>query len=74
MVIGMITVFLILFLVYLTGHLLIRGINRWAPQASVNSKGQSASGAIAPAKVAAITAAVEIFSEGTARIVKIEKE
>jgi oxaloacetate decarboxylase gamma subunit len=74
MVIGMITVFLVLFLVYLTGNLLISAINRWlpAPVVEVNQKVRQSE--ISTSKVAAITAAVEIFSGGTARVTKIEKE
>lgn len=63
--IGMITVFLVLFLVVLTGNLLIRFVNRLAPKAVEGI----------PAKtVAAITAAVDAFTEGKGRITKIEKE
>ena len=70
----MITVFLILFLVYLTGILLIKALNRWLPEVTISGTKSNSDVAISPAKVAAITAAVEIFSEGKARIITIEKE
>jgi oxaloacetate decarboxylase gamma subunit len=64
MLIGMITVFVVLMLVVFTGNLLIRFINRFA----------SDEDKIAPAKVAAITAAVEAFTHGKGTITKIEKQ
>jgi oxaloacetate decarboxylase gamma subunit len=61
--IGMITVFVVLALVVLTGNLLIRIVNRISPEQD----------GIAPAKIAAITAAVGAFTQGRGRITKIEK-
>ena len=61
--IGMITVFTVLLLVVITGNILIRIVNRLA-----DDKTQ-----IMPAKIAAITAAVETFTQGRGRITKIEK-
>ncbi len=63
--IGMITVFVVLLLVVLTGNFLIRLVNRLVPDHG---------GDLEPAKVAAITGAVEAFTEGKGRITKIEKE
>jgi oxaloacetate decarboxylase gamma subunit len=63
MAIGMITVFLVLALVVITGNLLIRLINRVTPELD----------GISPAKVAAITAAVESFTFGKGNITNIEK-
>ncbi len=59
----MITVFLVLALVVITGNLLIRLINRITPELE----------GISPSKVAAITAAVESFTLGKGTITKIEK-
>lgn len=61
--IGMITVFVVLFLVVVTGNVLIRVVNKITP-----TDGLSA------AKVAAITGAVEAFTEGRGRITRIEKD
>ncbi len=64
--IGMITVFVVLSLVVVTGNILI--------QLSNKLNGSSDDGPIAPAKIAAISAAVETFTQGTGRITKIEKD
>jgi oxaloacetate decarboxylase gamma subunit len=61
--IGMITVFVVLALVVLTGNLLIRFVNRISPDQD----------GIAPVKIAVITAAVNAFTEGKGKITKIEK-
>ena len=67
--IGMITVFVVLSLVVITGNILIRTVNRFIPEeVSVQPPSSSDdSGAIA-----AITAAVEIVTQGQGRITKIE--
>ena len=65
--IGMITVFTVLFLVVLTGNILIRFVNR------LKLSEMTPQQAIAPNKVAAISAAVEAFTQGKGRITKIEK-
>lgn len=76
MLIGMITVFLVLFLVYLTGTILIRIVNIWFPEsqpvAPVSPRTQNQG--ITPQQIAAITTAVEIFTEGRAQIINIEKQ
>jgi oxaloacetate decarboxylase gamma subunit len=72
MVIGMITVFLVLLLVYFTGNILIRVINQWLPEPTSIVKSSGTEG-IDTKKIAAISAAIELFSEGKARITKIEK-
>ena len=64
--IGMITVFVVLFLVVVTGNLLIRLVNKLNFSENGN--------AITPSKVAAITSAVEVFTEGKGRITKIEQQ
>ena len=65
----MITVFVVLTLVVITGKILIRIVNRLFPE--IETRG---SFGIEGAKVAAITTAVEIVTEGTGRITKIEKQ
>ncbi len=60
--IGMITVFIVLLLVVLTGNILIRIVNRLSEDQ------------ISAAKVAAISGAVEAFTQGRGKITKIEKD
>ncbi len=68
LIIGMITVFVVLLLVVLTGNALISIVNRLSPAAPITSqKDEEAS------KVAAITAAVEVFTQGKGHITKIDK-
>lgn len=83
LVIGMITVFIILGLVVLTGQVLIRITNRFAPDIKESPKGI---GVIAPnsnntlpsiptinkKKLAAIIGTVEMITHGKGRIEKIE--
>lgn len=63
--IGMITVFVVLLLVVITGNILIRLVNRFSPA------GQEG---ISKKTVAVLTAAVEAFTEGKGSITKIEKQ
>jgi len=71
LVIGMLTVFVVLTLVVLTGKLLISIVNLLPKETiipvRVNNQG------IENSKIAAITAAVEAFTEGKGNIKKIEK-
>jgi oxaloacetate decarboxylase gamma subunit len=64
MVMGMITVFVILSLVVIVGKLLIRLVNFFTPPSKSTPD---------PEVVAALTAAVEVFTEGKGRIIRIEK-
>ena len=64
MVIGMITVFIVLLLVVVTGNILIRLVNRLAQNEDQ----------ISAAKVAAIAGAVEAFTQGRGSITRIEKK
>lgn len=68
LLIGMITVFLVLLLVVVIGNLLIRITNQFSVAA-----GETITEEIDKKKIAAITAAVEIVTEGKVRIDKIEK-
>lgn len=68
--IGMITVFLVLFLVVQTGNILIGVVNRFVPDKPVTVK----SAQLDQEEVAAITAAVEIFTMGKGRITNIERK
>ena len=72
--IGMITVFLILFLVVFLGNAIIRFVNRYIPQTQpLSSKQSIQKQEISAGKMAAIVAAVQTVTEGKGRVVKIEK-
>ena len=80
--VGMITVFVILGLVVLTGHFLIKVVNRFFPAASIKSplNNPSLNAPIASSSVsqpksrsAAIVAAVDLMTGGKGKVEKIEK-
>ncbi len=66
--VGMITVFVVLSLVVLTGNLLIRMVN------ALNADSPGPTSDDDKGAIAAITAAVEIVTHGTGRITKIERK
>lgn len=85
LLIGMITVFVVLSLVVLTGKLLIVLVNKYGPvpqKAKIQSKDfaplltESLSNKtyIDKKKLAALVSTVEIVTQGKGRILKIEKE
>ncbi len=70
--VGMTTVFVVLFLVVLVGNGLTVFVNRYIPE-TVPIDVKKASQTIKPGKLAAISAAVEIFTEGKGVITRIDK-
>ncbi len=77
LLIGMITVFTILFLVVISGNVLIRLVNKYLPSTTEKYKSflpTESKTAIPAKKIAVIVAAIEAVSEGKARIVKIERK
>lgn len=64
---GMITVFVVLFLVVVSGNVMIRLVNTFAPKVYAEPVDQ-----IDKKKVVAISAAVEIFTQGKGKVTKIE--
>ena len=70
LLVGMITVFVVLLLVVVTGNILIRIVNKFFP---LISGGDQMSG-ISPQKIAAVTAAVETVTKGKGQIISIEKK
>lgn len=70
--VGMGTVFLVLLLVIFCSRGLIAIINRWFPE-KAPAITEKVSAAIPSKVIAAITSAVNIASNGKAKIVKIEK-
>jgi len=69
--VGMITVFIVLLLVVLVGNSLILFVNKFVPEEIKTTK--QSSPVFQAEKLAAITTAVEIFTEGKGRITKIDK-
>ncbi|GJM32955.1 MAG: hypothetical protein DHS20C18_19560 [Saprospiraceae bacterium] len=66
LVVGMVTVFVVLSLVVFTGRSIIWIVNRYyVPEETINAISGTE---IAPKKVAAIVAAVEIFTNGQGKI------
>lgn len=66
LLVGMVTVFIVLFLVVLTGNLLTLLVNAISKSNLPNS--------ISDKKIAAITAAVAIVTQGTGQIKSIKKK
>ncbi|HKL93094.1 MAG TPA: hypothetical protein VJ871_07440 [Bacteroidales bacterium] len=69
MIVGMFTVFMILFLILIIGNVLIRLTNRYVPETIVESKKNNPS---LDDTHAAISAAIELVSKGKGTAVKIE--
>ncbi len=72
--VGMITVFVILFLVIIIGNMIIRFVNKYFPE---ETKGKVSAGSTAtepdPRKVAAIVSAVKIVTKGKGRVTGVER-
>ena len=74
MVVGMATVFAILLLVIYLGKLLISLVNKYAPEEQpLVKQGAKVSAPIHGNIVAAITAAVNVVTQGKGKVTKIEK-
>ena len=75
MVVGMATVFVILLIVIYLGKLLITLVNKYAPEEGVPVKREASQGpAPVPGNIlAAITAAVNVVTQGKGKITKVEK-
>ncbi len=73
LVIGMTTVFVVLFLVVQTGNFLIFIVNRFSKNLLENKRSGDFHN-IEPAKIAAISVAVNVFTEGKGKITSITKE
>ena len=69
--VGMITVFIILFLVVVSGNLLIILVNKYIPEKPKMAVPKSA---LHGNKLSAVVAAVEIVTKGRGHITKISKE
>lgn len=80
LIVGMTTVFVILSLVVLSGRLLIRLVNTYAPEPLVLKPSAPVplvsppKSAISPAVVASIVAAVDQVTGGKGKVQKIKKE
>ncbi len=72
--VGMITVFTILALIVIFGNLLITLVNKFIPEEKVNKvMSRVAFGAIDSRKMAAIVSAVDVVTEGKAKVTSITK-
>jgi len=72
--VGMITVFTILALIVIFGNILISLVNKFIPETKVSKMvSMVAQGAIEPQKMAAIVSAVDIVTEGKAKVTSITK-
>ena len=73
LVVGMITVFIILGLVVLTGQFIIRLVNRFTPEKPLVSGVTHLGDANIGKHIAAIVTTVDIVTQGKGRIKNIEK-
>ena len=75
MVVGMATVFVILLIVIYLGKLLISLVNKYAPEEAVPAKQVSSQSPVpVPGTIlAAITAAVNVVTQGKGKVTKVEK-
>lgn len=73
--VGMLTVFIILFLVVIIGNVIIKIVNRFMPDTQVLAPkvDRAISAAIDPRKVSAIVAAVQAVTNGKGKVENIEK-
>ena len=72
--VGMITVFTILALIVIFGNILISLVNKFIPEAKISKVvSRVAQGAIDPRKMAAIVSAVDVVTEGKAKVTSISK-
>ena len=73
--VGMITVFIILALIVFLGNLLTTLVNKYIPEAAVAQRivATPSTGSIDPRKMAAIVSAVDIMTEGKAKVTSITK-
>jgi oxaloacetate decarboxylase gamma subunit len=75
MAVGMFTVSVILWVVVLVGNGIILFVNRYMPEVEGNAKVIAGGfGSADSSKIAAISAAVKIVTQGKGQVVKIEKK
>jgi len=73
LVVGMITVFTILFLVIVIGNLIIRLVNKYIPEEAVGRTPSAPASNTGAGKIAAITGAVKALTGGRGNVTKIER-
>ena len=72
--VGMITVFTILALIVIFGNILISLVNKYIPEAKISIAVQrETTGTFDPGKMAAIVSAVDIVTEGKAKVTSITR-
>mgnify|MGYP000860826861 CR=1 FL=1 len=76
LVVGMVSVFAVLFIVVFVGNAIILVVNKFVPAEVIPVKKQTTqtiTTAIASNKLAAISAAVELVTQGKGRVVDVKK-
>lgn len=74
LLVGMLTVFFILFLVVTVGNAIIQFVNKFLPEKIILKKAKSnANNAIDKKKMAAIVSAVQIVTKGKGKVISVEK-
>lgn len=73
LIVGMVTVFLILWLVVIIGNVLIRITNRFSPVAETNTSKEVAGASGNKNTIAAIVAAVDTLTNGKGKVTNIKK-
>jgi uncharacterized membrane protein (UPF0182 family) len=74
MLVGLLSVFTALLLVYMTGSILIRIVNRFAHKTGKQYIAKGDGHSIASAKMAAIATAVSIVTAGKGRVAQVSKK
>lgn len=74
LLVGMVTVFFILFLVVMIGNIIIRFVNKFLPGETFSKKTKSkVNSTVEHKKMAAIVSAVQIVTQGKGKVVRVEK-
>lgn len=71
--VGMITVFIVLLCVVIVGKLLVRFVDQFVRIVETPAQQSKEVSEIAPAKIAAISSAIEVFTKGKGQITNIKK-
>lgn len=74
LIVGMIMVFLILFLVVIVGNVVVQITNRYLPEVQKTDEGDGGLQGASPKKIAVLAAVVDLITQGEGRIDKIQKK
>lgn len=76
LIVGMLTVFAVLFIVIFIGNTIIRFVNKYMPEtvATITKKSlQQSTNSIDPKKMSAIVSAIQVVTQEKGKVVKVEK-